>query len=62
MKRFSADAIELQLAHTVKGVRGTYNSAEYIDDRREMMQAWADWLDSLKEKAIKQATQDRLAG
>ena len=43
------DAIERQLAH-VEGnrVRRAYNHAEYLDVRREMMQAWADWLDDLK--------------
>ena len=44
------DVIERQLAH-VEGnsVRAAYNYAEYLPERRKMMQAWADWLDSLKE-------------
>ena len=43
------DWIELQLAHVeANKVRGAYNAALYIDDRRRMMQAWADHLDSLK--------------
>ena len=43
------DAVERQLAHVDKNkTRGTYNKAEYIDIRREMMQYWADYLDSLK--------------
>ena len=46
--RFSADAVEIQLAHSLKGVRGTYNSAEYLDERRQMLQAWADWLDQIR--------------
>jgi integrase len=43
------DAIERQLAH-VEGnkVRAAYNRAEYLDERREMMQWWADKLDSFK--------------
>ncbi|WP_294948296.1 tyrosine-type recombinase/integrase, partial [Sulfurivirga sp.] len=43
------DAIERQLAH-VEGnkVRRAYNHAEYLDVRREMMQAWADWLDEVR--------------
>lgn len=53
-KRFSPDAIEIQLAHTIKGVRGIYNSAEYLDERRIMLQAWADWLDSLRDTALNQ--------
>lgn len=42
---FNADAIERQLAH-VPGdkIRGIYNRAEYLSERRRMLQAWADWL------------------
>lgn len=39
------DAIELCLAHTPPGVRGVYNRALLLDQRREMLQQWADWLD-----------------
>ena len=43
------DAIELQLAHVEKNVsRAAYNFAEYLDERRAMMQQWADHLDKLK--------------
>lgn len=46
---FRADVIEAQLAHAEKNaVRRAYNHAEYLDERREMMQRWADYLDSLK--------------
>ncbi len=42
------DWIERQLAHVEgNGVRGAYNAAEYLDGRKEMMQAYADHLDSL---------------
>lgn len=44
---FKADAIERQLSHTPEDkVRAAYNRAEYMPDRRVMLQAWADWLDS----------------
>jgi integrase len=44
-----SDAIERQLAHAEgNAVKAAYNYAEYLPERREMMQAWADWLDSLK--------------
>lgn len=44
---FKADAIERQLSHTPEDkVRAAYNRAEYMPDRRAMLQAWADWLDS----------------
>ena len=43
-----SDVIERQLAHVDKNkVRSAYNRAEYITERRQMMQAWADFLDSL---------------
>lgn len=45
---FNADAIERQLAHKAAGVRATYNAAEYLPERRRMMQHWADYLDGLK--------------
>lgn len=45
---FNADAIERQLAHRASGVRATYNAAEYLPERRRMMQHWADYLDGLK--------------
>ena len=46
------DAIERQLAH-VEGnkVRAAYDRSEHLDDRRRMMQWWADHLDSLKVSA-----------
>ncbi|OEU70808.1 MAG: hypothetical protein BA863_11910 [Desulfovibrio sp. S3730MH75] len=43
------DVIERQLAH-VEGnsVRAAYNHADYLPERRKMMQWWADYLDALK--------------
>ncbi|MEW6439662.1 MAG: integrase arm-type DNA-binding domain-containing protein [bacterium] len=44
------DAIERQLAHAERNpVRAAYNYAEYLPERRKMMQAWADYLDGLKQ-------------
>lgn len=40
--------VEKALNHTKKGVSGVYNRAEYARQRREMLQAWADYLDSLR--------------
>lgn len=46
---FDPDIIELQLAHINKDrIRATYNKAEWLDKRVIMMQAWADYLDELK--------------
>ena len=46
---YRGDLIELQLAHTQSNkVRAAYNHAEYLDERRDMMQAWSDYLDKLR--------------
>jgi integrase len=46
---FDSDIIELQLAHIDKNqVRATYNKAQWMEKRINMMQAWADYLDGLK--------------
>jgi len=43
------DLIELQLAHKERNkVRAAYNRAQRLAERREMMQAWANYLDRLK--------------
>ena len=48
-KGWNADAIERQLSHGERNkIRGTYNFAEYLPERRKMMQAWADYLDELR--------------
>lgn len=41
--------IEQQLAHTVRDMHGrAYNRTKHLDQRRVMMQRWADYLDGLK--------------
>ncbi|RMG35442.1 MAG: integrase, partial [Gammaproteobacteria bacterium] len=46
---FPAEAIEHQLSHKVPDILGTaYNRTKFLEQRREMMQAWADYLDRLK--------------
>ena len=48
-KGYNRDWIERQLAHTEHdAVRAVYNYAEYLPERRKMMQDWADYLDSLR--------------
>ena len=45
---FRPDVIERQLAHCERNdVRGAYNRAEYLSERRAMMQQYADMLDSM---------------
>ncbi|MBO4334274.1 MAG: tyrosine-type recombinase/integrase [Desulfovibrio sp.] len=49
---WNPDVIEAQLAHKEPNkIRAAYNRNEYLDQRREMMQAWADYLDKLREEA-----------
>lgn len=46
---FDADVIERQLAHVERNkVRAAYHRAEYLPERRKMMQTWADCLDKKK--------------
>ncbi|MDR0548242.1 MAG: hypothetical protein LBI10_02345 [Deltaproteobacteria bacterium] len=39
-----------QIAHSEQDVRAAYNYADYLPERRKMMQEWADYLDDLKQK------------
>jgi len=49
---FNGDYVEKQLAHEeANKVRGTYNKAQYLPQRTEMMQAWSDYLDGIKQGA-----------
>jgi integrase len=51
-QKWHPDAIERQLAHAPRDkIRATYNYAEHLPERRKMMQAWADYLDELREAA-----------
>jgi integrase len=46
---FNSAWIETQLAHVDKNaIRGTYNHAHYLEGRREMMQWYGDYMDSLQ--------------
>ena len=45
---WNRDAIERQLAHAERNnIRAAYNYAEYLPERRKMMQEWADYLTEL---------------
>lgn len=49
---YSAEVIEKQLAHNPREkIRGIYNRAEYLPERRKMMQEWADYLSGLRDTA-----------
>ena len=48
---FTPDIIERQLAHCERNqVRAAYNHAQYLKERKKMMQWWADYLDGLAKK------------
>jgi len=49
MGQFRPDVIEACLAHKDSdAVRLAYNRAEYMEERRRLMQSWANYLDELK--------------
>lgn len=57
------DFIEHQLAHTVRGPLGrAYNRTEHLQERRAMMQRWADYLDQITSGAVLYAEFGRQAG
>lgn len=48
---WQSDVIERQLAHAERNkVKAAYNYAQYLPERRKMMQVWADYLDDLAAK------------
>jgi len=48
---YAPDVIERQLAHSERNtVRAAYNHAQYLPERRKMMQEWADHLDELQKQ------------
>jgi integrase len=50
---FDTLVIERQLAHKDRNAtRAAYNQATYSQERRRMLQHWADWLDQLKAGAV----------
>ena len=48
---FQSDVIEKALNHTMGGVRGVYNRAEYAGQRRDMLQQWADMVEQWQKGA-----------
>lgn len=56
-KGFRGDVIERQLAHVERNqVRRAYNHAEFMEERRAMLQAWADYLDEIRNKQASTGT------
>jgi hypothetical protein len=49
---FDPHIIEAQLPHSVRDSLGrAYNRTEFVEQRRKMLQAWADYLDTLRRGA-----------
>lgn len=49
MGRWRAEVIELQLAHVERNrVRAAYNHAQYLEERRDLIQVWADWVEGCR--------------
>jgi integrase len=47
--RYRVEVIEMQLAHAVRDPLGrAYNRTKYLEERKDMMRHWADYLDKLK--------------
>jgi integrase len=43
---FTPDVMERQLAHAERNkIRASYNHAEYLPERRKMMQWWGDYIE-----------------
>lgn len=47
---WSSDVVEKAMNHTIGGVRGVYNRAQYAEQRRDMLQFWANYVGSLIEE------------
>lgn len=50
---YPSDVVEVALNHRIPGVRGIYNRARYAEQRRKMLQHWADVVDGLRRDAAK---------
>jgi integrase len=47
-EEWAPDVVERALNHTLGGVRGVYNKADYAPQRKQMLQAWADRVDEFR--------------
>jgi integrase len=57
---FDPQVIERQLSHrTTERLGEAYDRAQFLDDRRKMMQAWADYLDGLKAGEAKEKSRKK---
>lgn len=60
---YNSDWVERQLAHVDgNSVRASYNYAQYLTERKKMMQDWADYLDALRSGGDVVAIKSKSAG
>ncbi|OOR98854.1 hypothetical protein B0186_08655 [Canicola haemoglobinophilus] len=50
-KEVLPDVIEMCLAHTIGGIRGVYNNAEYLKHRARALQLWGDYVEQCRLKS-----------
>jgi integrase len=50
---YSSEVVHAALNHKRSGVRGIYNRAQYAEQRRQMLQHWADVVEQLRQDASK---------
>jgi len=48
---FDPLVVEKALNHSVRGVAGVYNRAQYADQRKKMLQHWSDYIDGIRSGA-----------
>ena len=41
------EVVDAQLHHTISGVSGIYNQADYLEERKTMMEDWSNYLNDL---------------
>ena len=59
---YKGDVIEIQLSHAQKDkIRSAYNHAEYLPERKKMMQDWSNYLDKLQNKTPLSPSENQLS-
>jgi integrase len=43
------DVVDAQLHHKITGVSGIYNRADFLEERKTLMEDWSNYLDNLQE-------------
>ena len=44
------DVVDAQLHHKITGVSGIYNRADFLEERKTLMEDWSNYLDKLQNK------------